>query len=772
MKVLYVGDNSFEGNSTYGQLTRFAPDISLDFAAAWTQAAHLLEAAAANGGPYDIVLTDLEPEARAGLALVAELRSRSAAPVVVITGLNDKDGAVAALKAGADDYLARSEGYLSRLPHVLRNVVERRAILSEGLFRPLRVLYAEHDATDADLTVRHAARHAPYLHFDLAASARDVVERTAGPAAGGYDTLLLDYRLPDRSGLELLKDLRDEGVDLPVVVVSGPGDEEVAVQAFKLGASDCIIKTPGYLFRLPSALESVFHRAQLIREKAALRESEQRFRTLFDSVPVAILTRDPDGRCLSANARAAQLWDRSPLGKTLQELLPPELAAQWKAGDEQVILSGEENVVEETVPTPTGPRLFLTRRTPMHDRAGRVTGILSSSLDITERKSLEAQLLQSQKMEAIGRLAGGVAHDFNNLLTVINGCASFLISSMPEDSEATELSQQILDAGERAAALTRQLLAFSRRQVLEPRNIDLNAVVAGMERLLERVIGEDISLETSMDPRLREVLADPIQVEQVIMNFAVNARDAMPRGGTLRISTANVTVAVAGSDFHPVPPGEYVRLAAADSGVGMDPDTLAHIFEPFFTTKALDKGTGLGLSTVYGIVKQSGGHIRVGSEPGGGTVFEVFLPVAAGPVVPAHEAANDAPRRVTTGTILVVEDEDMVRKLICSVLSRQAHSVIEVKDPDAAVRICEEDPRTIDLMITDVVMPGTSGVDLASRVCSARPSMRVLYISGYPYEAAGFDKLHGQRPAFLSKPFPPKVLAQRVQDLLSERKAG
>ncbi len=771
MKVLFVGDNSFEGDSPDEQLTRYAPDIFLDFAPAWTQAALLPEAAAANGGTYDIVLTHHLPGGT-GLDLIAELRSRSAVPLVVITGPDDKGAAVAALTAGADDYIARSEGYLSRLPHVLRNVIVRRAIQSEGMFRPLRVLYAEHDAGDADLTLRHAARHAPYLHFELASSAFEVLKKAAGLAAGGYDALLLDYHLPDRSGLELLKDLRDEGIDLPVVVVSGHGDEEIAVQAFRLGASDCVIKAPGYLFRLPSVLESVFHRAQLIREKAALRESEQRFRTLFDSVPVAILTRDPEGRCLSANARAAHLWDRSPLGKTLQELLPPELAAEWRAGDDRVILSGEEIVVEETVPTPGGPRLFLTRRTPLRDRAGRVTGILSSSLDITERKSLEAQLLQSQKMEAIGRLAGGVAHDFNNLLTVINGCAAFLIGSMPEGSEAGELSQQILDAGERAAALTRQLLAFSRRQVLEPRNIDLNAVVAGMERLLERVIGEDISLETSMDPRLREVLADPIQVEQVIMNFAVNARDAMPRGGTLRITTANVTVEEAVSDFHPVPAGEYVRLAVTDSGVGMDPVTLAHIFEPFFTTKALDKGTGLGLSTVYGIVKQSGGHIRVGSEPGDGTAFEVFLPVAAGPAVLARPAAKDAPRRIATGTILVVEDEDMVRKLICAVLSRQSHSVIEVKDPDAAVKICEEDPRTIDLMITDVVMPGTSGVDLASRVSTTRPSMRVLYISGYPYEAAGFEKLHNQRPAFLSKPFPPKVLAQRVQDLLSQRKAG
>ena len=770
MKVLYVGDNSLEGASAHGE-TRFAPDISVDCAAC-SHSTHLLEAASANGGPYDIVLADLAPASRAGLDLIAELHGRSAMPVVVITAPGDKEGAVAALKAGADDYIARSDGYLTRLPHVLRNVVDRRAIQSEGAFRPLRVLYAEYNAADADLTIRHAARHAPYLHFDHAATAREVMEKTAGPAAGGYDAILLDYGLPDRSGLELLKDLRDEGVDLPMVMVSGPGDEEVVVQAFKLGASDCVIKTPGYLFRLPSMLESVFHRAQLIREKAALRESEQRFRTLFDSVPVAILTRDPDGRCLSANARAAQLWDRSPLGKTLQELFPSELAAVWKAGDEEVILSGVENVVEESVPSPGGPRLFLTRRTPLRDRAGRVTGILSSALDITERKSLEAQLLQSQKMEAIGRLAGGVAHDFNNLLTVINGCAAFLIGSMPEGTEANELSQQILDAGERAAALTRQLLAFSRRQVLEPRNIDLNAVVAGMERLLERVIGEDISLETSMDPRLREVLADPIQVEQVIMNFAVNARDAMPRGGTLRITTANVTVEEPGSDFHPVPPGEYVRFAVADSGVGMDPGTLAHIFEPFFTTKALDKGTGLGLSTVYGIVKQSGGHIRVGSEPGGGTVFEVFLPVAAAPPVRVRSADRDVPRRLATGTILVVEDEDMVRKLICSVLSRQAHSVIEVKDPDAAVRICEEDPRTIDLMITDVVMPGTNGVDLASRVSLKRPSMRVLYISGYPYEAAGFDRLQDQRPAFLSKPFPPTVLAQRVQDLLSDRKAG
>ena len=389
--------------------------------------------------------------------------------------------------------------------------------------------------------------------------------------------------------------------------------------------------------------------------------------------------------------------------------------------------------------------------------------------DVSERKILEEQLRQAQKMEAVGQLAGGVAHDFNNLLTAIIGNAELLLGTIdPEDLRRLDVLE-INRAAHRAATLTRQLLAFSRKQVLQPRIVDLNAVVAELTTMLRRIIGEHVELRLQLQPGLGRVLADPGQLEQVITNLAVNARDAMPTGGTLTIRTANVEAGEVPASSPESSPllGPLVELSVGDDGVGMDERTLAHLFEPFFTTKGLGRGTGLGLATVYGIVRQSGGHIRVGTRLRHGSTFTIYLPMAEGTPELGVEVGgwSDMPRGA--GTILVVEDEDAVRYLACRVLQGNGYRVLEAGDPAAALRIVRDERQPVDLLVTDIVMPGMSGPALTERLVAVWPDLKVLYITGYAEEAIERQGALPAGGALLEKPFTSQQLADRVRQALA-----
>ncbi len=385
--------------------------------------------------------------------------------------------------------------------------------------------------------------------------------------------------------------------------------------------------------------------------------------------------------------------------------------------------------------------------------------------------ALEAQLRHSQKLEAVGQLAGGIAHDFNNLLTVINGYCERLLVSTDEQTEIRADLELIHKAGQRAAGLTRQLLAFSRRQVLQPRVIDLNAIVTDIQRILARVIGEQNTVVTSLDPALGSAEADPGQIEQVVMNLAINARDAMPDGGTITIQTGNLAVAEGeNSPFH-LRPGQYVMLAIRDTGHGMDADTASRIFEPFFTTKDAGKGTGLGLSTVYGIVAQSGGDIAVESAVGGGTTMRVFLPRVAMRAL-SVPAAAPIPPPGGHETVLLVEDEEFVRELVREFLKASGYTVIEASCAEEALRLVADLRAPIDLLVTDVVLPGLNGVRLAERLKTQVPGLEALYISGYPGEAMFRGDVFDPGPAFLAKPFTRHVLTQKVREILNGRPPG
>ena len=437
--------------------------------------------------------------------------------------------------------------------------------------------------------------------------------------------ILLDQGLPGEvDGLTFFSRLKEHGLHIPVILVTGFSDLATATRALRAGVRDFVAKSPDYLDYIPDAVARVLGQVEIERQLA---ESEARLAAVFSSATDAIIVAEADGRITLFNPAAEQMF-RCPAheaaGQHLERFLP-ELLLRTDSG------AGP--------PTPS-ETLELGKRSdgelfPVEATISRVEGIDRGCFtvivrDVTDRRRLEAELLHAQRMEAVGRLAGGVAHDFNNLLTIISGYTELLLGEMEQDNPLREPVSVIRQAGEQAAALTQQLLAFSRRQIVQPRRLDVNRVVSDVTRMLQRVIGEDVELVTDLEPGTSNVRADPRQIEQVLMNLAVNARDAMPQGGTLRIETATVTLDAQEVRFLPgAPAGAYLRLSVSDSGCGMDEATRARIFEPFFTTKEIGKGTGLGLATVYGIVKQADGHLHVSSEPGRGTSFQVYLPAVA-----------------------------------------------------------------------------------------------------------------------------------------------
>jgi nitrogen-specific signal transduction histidine kinase len=388
-------------------------------------------------------------------------------------------------------------------------------------------------------------------------------------------------------------------------------------------------------------------------------------------------------------------------------------------------------------------------------------------MDITDSKDMEVQFLQAQKMEAVGRLAGGVAHDFNNLLTGILGYGELMLWDLPVDDPRRRSLEEIIKTTERAASLTRQLLAFGRKQIIQPRIINFNELISGMEKMLRRLLGEDLDLITLLDPALGTVKADPGQMDQVIMNLAVNARDAMPQGGLLTIETDNVFLDEAYARDHlEVTPGPYVMLAVTDTGMGMDAATQAHIFEPFFTTKEAGKGTGLGLSTVHGIIKQSSGHIWVYSEPGRGTTFKIYLPRVEEAAMPLQPAVAPAASLRGPETILVVEDDESLRSVICQTLRSYGYTVLEAHHGNEAILVCGRHRGPIHLVLTDVVMPGLSGGELMERLAPLGRQMKVLFMSGYTEDTAALQNLLAAGAPFLEKPFKMTTLAQKVRAVL------
>jgi PAS domain S-box-containing protein len=511
------------------------------------------------------------------------------------------------------------------------------------------------------------------------------------------------------------------------------------------------------------------------QDVTARRDAEQRIReqaALLEKAHDAVLIRDRDDIIVFWNRGAERLYGwtaEEAIGKNADDLLYDDEPSLLLDVTRHMVVEQGEWFGELQKVDRNGNKVFvMSSWTLLRDDAGQPLSTLVIETDVTERKKLEGQLLQAQRMEAIGTLAGGVAHDFNNLLTVIIGSGEVVAAGLAVDDPRRGLVTEMLKAGERAAALTRQLLAFSRKQILAPRLLDLNDLVRETKQLLCRLIGEDVVLTTSLGPDLGRVQADPTQLEQVLMNLVVNARDAMPTGGCITLETCNFDLDRSCTQIHAgLTPGSYVMLAVSDTGTGMDEATMAQIFQPFFTTKEAGKGTGLGLATVHGVVKQSGGHIEVYSELGHGTVFKVYLPrlderAAVLGTVPLP------PVRRGTETVLLAEDEEGVRSLVRIALESHGYTVLMAQDGEEAIQISEQHPGPIHLLVTDVVMPKMSGRQLADCLTQRLPGLRILYVSGYTQDAIVRHGVLHSSVAFLQKPFAPTTLARTVREILDQ----
>ncbi len=628
----------------------------------------------------------------------------------------------------------------------------------------LRVLIAEDSEDDALLLVRELKRGGYEPIHERVASA------TAMAAAldrQGWDLVIGDHSMPHFGGLAALALVRERGLDVPFICVSGTISEEMAVAAMKAGANDWVTK--GQLQRLLPAIERELREA---KGRAALRASEAGYETLVQHAPVGIYRSSSEGRFLSVNAALVRMLGYDSPAELLRLDMARDVyadpAERRRLLERDTYTDHEYDEVEATWKRKDGRPLTVQLSVRAVRNADRQVEYYETFVrDVSEQRRLQQQLVQSQKMEAVGRLAGGIAHDFNNLLTVITSYCDLLLEDLGGDDPKREDVEQVRKAADGAAALTRQLLAFSRQQVIAPRVVNLSAVVAGVEKMLRRVIGEDVDLVTVLDPGVGSVRADIGQLEQVLMNLAVNARDAMPTGGKLTIETANVA-----HDPHyareraAARVSQFVMLAVSDTGVGMDEATKARIFEPFFTTKEPGKGTGLGLATVYGIVQQAGGFIWVYSEPGRGTTFKIYLPRvdAAAEDAGASTAPADLPRG--TETVLVAEDEAAVRAVTREVLERQGYVVLEAPHGAAALDIAAQHRGPIQLLVTDVVMPGLSGRQLADRLARLRPDTKVLYVSGYTDDAVVRHGVLEAGIAYLQKPFTIDSLARKVREVL------
>jgi PAS domain S-box-containing protein len=1052
MKILYIEDNLDDIELARRELHRAIPDLALTV---HNSVAHGLAALQAQAD-YDIVLTDLRLPDGSGLEILSLARERQlSCAVIVLTGQGDEEIAVAAIKAGADDYVAKRNGYYRRLPQIVHAAINRFRVETTRKTGLLRVLYAEHNQVDVELTRRHLTKHAPHIQLDTVYSAAEVLTRMPGGTAepSRCDVILLDFNLPDDNALELLKLLRDEHkVDIPVVLVTGQGDEEVAAQVLRLGAADYIVKHAGYLFELPVALENAHTRAALAREQAALRASEERFRRLaenardliysysfvpkrgFDYVSSAAVTMigytpeehyaDPelgykivhpddrhlldksssgnvdfsqpltlrwirkDGTVLWTEQRNTPIFDhqgqligiegiardvtaamqaRTTLEQHLAEIealyhvsnalrtaqtqeeavailidqtlsaLHAEAAAVWLLNSitgnlETVATSGwcnafygtqlapgegiigrvfatatpqvehdiltSAHAAEALIPcTPQGwgagwvpirtsheivgvlfvsvplPKVvtdeqvklllslaemagsIIQRLRLLHDaqaqaeltrrivntvpeglalldsqghillantiaddhlavlsganpakaitqlggrplrtlldaqshgqeiEQGGCTYVLNSRPvepdnpntswvlvldDVTgERENQRYQEVQD-RLATVGQLAAGIAHDFNNVLGVISVYSDILLMAPNLNPKQQGQLNTIVEQAHHAANLVRQVLDFSRRSVMERSQIDLHPLINEQIKLLRHTLPENIDLQLQFEHRYLVVHADATRLRQILMNLAINARDAMPQGGTLAFRLSRIDVAAGQAPLPDMQPGAWVRLEVNDSGSGIASAHLPHIFEPFFTTKAPGSGTGLGLAQVYGIVKQHGGAIDVTSTPGKGTVFTIYLPLAA-IAADTDAAATAAPIARGNECILLVEDNSHLRNALADSLHSLGYHVISADNAATALALAGEGDNHIDLVLTDLVMPGMSGIELFAALKSLQPDAQMILMTGHPMtEARAKDMQHIQH--WIQKPFALNTLADKVRLLLDEER--
>ncbi len=632
---------------------------------------------------------------------------------------------------------------------------------------PLRLILAEDNANDAELCLKELKRGGVRFVADVVSRREDFVQKLSSP----IDIVISDYFMGQWTGMDALEIIKQTCPDVPLILVTGTLGDELAVECIKAGVTDYVLKDQ--LGRLPMALRRARNERSLREAEKqaveALRESEARYRGLVDNATYGVYWEKPDGTLLYANRALVYM-----LGYDSAE----ELFSIGNVGALYCRPSKRATVLQDYRNRGRIDAVAEWRRKNGQNLTVRIHGLPATDQhgqeylevmveDVTERVALETQLQQAQKFEAIGQLAGGIAHDFNNMIGAILGWADMGLEETAAGSRIHRHFEKVRSQAQRAGALTRQLLAFARRQILEPRDMDLNQSVLEALSLLEKVIGGNIAVKTTLATGLPVVRADQTQLEQVLMNLCINARDAMPEGGSLIIGSSEVSFDADACKLHPLAhPGEYVMLSVTDTGAGMDAATLDRIFEPFFTTKELGKGTGLGLATVYGIVRQHGGFINVYSEPGMGTTFRVYIPVSHAAVA-ARESSEDLQQvQGGTETLLLVEDHEGLRQLAIETLTKLGYNVITAADGEEAIREFRHHRQHIDLALLDVVLPKLNGPEIYSRIRKVRPDIPVVFATGYSNDFALLHKVQQHGLPILQKPYTARDLARKIRETL------
>jgi PAS domain S-box-containing protein len=609
--------------------------------------------------------------------------------------------------------------------------------------------------------------------------AKTQAEFEAALANEQFDIILADYLLPSYTGLRALALARETAPQTPFLLVSGTIGEEAAIDSLQAGATDYVLKQwPEKL--VPAVKRAVLEARERNQRQMAERQLERRenyFQALTENVLDVITIVGRDGVVLYASPSIKHVTGDDPqtfIGQNVFDFVHPEDVSTMKQAFESATEYPQREVTAQyRLRRRDGTWVELEAIAQSRLNDPNIAGVVVNSRDVTLQHRLEEQLRQSQKMEAIGQLAGGVAHDFNNILTVIHGHAALLLGSGTLTDAEVKPVRQILQAAERAAGLTRQLLTFSRRQVMQPKRLDLNGIVSNMAKMLGRILGEDVRLQLRCCPQTASVLADASMIEQLLLNLSVNARDAMPEGGQLTIQVSVAEIDGTHVAHHPEARiGRFVCLAVSDTGCGIPPENLRRIFEPFFTTKEVGKGTGLGLATVYGVVKQHQGWIEVESEVNKGTSFAVYLPRGEEKVESAEEKTAEGMLRGGTETILVVEDESPVRELVSNILRARGYRVLEAESGAKALGLWAEHKDEIDLLLTDLVMPDRlNGRELADKLRAERPDLKVIFTSGYSADVVGKEFVLQSGLNYLQKPYLPQTLTAAVRECLDSNGA-
>jgi PAS domain S-box-containing protein len=637
----------------------------------------------------------------------------------------------------------------------------------------LRVLIVEDSPDDAELMALRLAESEYLLEWRRVETEAEYLAEIEKAT----DLVLADWSLPKFSGLRAFELARERGLEIPFVIVSGSIGEESAVEALHLGVQDYVLKDR--ISRLGMAVRRALenHRNCLERRQAeaALVQSENRYRLLADNTVDVIWTMDTEFTFTYVNPSIAELTGYTPeewIGARLQDHCDHEnldkmtqaIQKAFAALPETKGITLDAQILHrdgKPVPVEITGKILL-------DANGQPGALQGVARDITQRLSLENQLRQAQKMESVGRLAGGVAHDFNNMLSVIIGHAQMAMETVDPGQPVHEHLEEVIKAAQRSTNLTRQLLAYARRQVVKPQVLDLNDTVSGMFKMLQRLIGENIHLIWKPGAALWPVFVDPTQIDQILANLAVNARDAIGEQGAITLETQNVTLdETYGAAHAGFVPGDYVLLAVSDSGMGMDQETLGHIFEPFFTTKPESEGTGLGLATVYGIVKQNDGFVNVYSESGQGTSFKVYLPRTGTAIEQAADDSTTPPTRGTE-TVLLVEDEPTVLKLAQTILERHGYKVLAAPTPLDALALADSHQGPIHLLVTDVIMPEMNGKELRDRLLKVRPDLKTLFMSGYTANVIAHHGIIEAGIHFIQKPFSIQTLTAQMREALKQ----